>query len=159
MEFSRQEYWSGLPLPSPGYISIYPLLLDLLPIYVPAEHWVEFPLRYSRFSLVAQSCPTLCDPKDCSLSVSSIHGISQARILEWVAISFSKGSSRLRNPGIPHCRQILYLWATREAQILINYLFYTRSREQIHGCQGGEGWAEVGDSEGHIDITDTMCKM
>ena len=42
---------------------------------------------------VAQSCPTLCDPMDCSLPGSSIHGILQARILEWVAISFSRGSS------------------------------------------------------------------
>ena len=39
-----------------------------------------------------QSCPTLCDPMDCSLP-GSIHGIFQARILEWVAISFSRGSS------------------------------------------------------------------
>ena len=39
--------------------------------------------------LAAQSCPTLCDPMDCSLSGSSVHGILQARILEWVAISFS----------------------------------------------------------------------
>ena len=39
-------------------------------------------------SEVAQSCPTLCDPMDCSLPRSSIHGIFQARVLEWVAISF-----------------------------------------------------------------------
>ena len=39
---------------------------------------------------VAQSCPTLCDTMDCSLPGSSLHGILQARILEWVAISFSK---------------------------------------------------------------------
>ena len=39
------------------------------------------------------SCLTLCDPMDCSLPGSSVHGILQARILEWVAISFSKGSS------------------------------------------------------------------
>ena len=42
---------------------------------------------------VAQSCPTLCDPMDCSLPGSSIHGIFQARVLEWVAISFSRRSS------------------------------------------------------------------
>ena len=41
-------------------------------------------------SEVAQSCPTLCDPMDCSLSGSSVHGIFQARVLEWIAISFSK---------------------------------------------------------------------
>ena len=42
-------------------------------------------------SEVAQSCPTLCDPMDCSPPGSSIHGILQARILEWGAISFSRG--------------------------------------------------------------------
>ena len=44
-------------------------------------------------SEVTQSCPTLCDPVDCSPPGSSVHGILQARILEWVAISFSRGSS------------------------------------------------------------------
>ena len=48
-------------------------------------------------SEVAQSCPTLCNPKDCSLPGSSVHGIFQARVLEWVAISFSRD---LPNPGI-----------------------------------------------------------
>ena len=42
---------------------------------------------------VTQSCLTLCDPMDCSLPGSSVHGIFQARVLEWVAISFSRGSS------------------------------------------------------------------
>ena len=41
--------------------------------------------------LVTQLCLTLCDPMDCSLPGSSVHGLLQARILEWVAISFSKG--------------------------------------------------------------------
>ena len=45
---------------------------------------------------VAQSCPTLCDPTDCSLPGSSVHGIFQARILEWAAIFFFKRSSRPR---------------------------------------------------------------
>ena len=45
----------------------------------------------------AQSCPTLCDPVGCSPPGSSVHGISQARILEWVAIFFSRGSSRPRD--------------------------------------------------------------
>ena len=48
-------------------------------------------------SEVVQLCPTLCDPVDCSLSGFSVHGILQARILEWVTISFSRGSS---DPGI-----------------------------------------------------------
>ena len=48
-------------------------------------------------SEVAQSCLTLCDPVDCSPPGSSVHGILQARILEWVVISFSRGSSRPRD--------------------------------------------------------------
>ena len=47
-------------------------------------------------SEVAQSCPTLCDPIDCSLPGSSVHGIFQAIVLEWIAISFSRGSSQPR---------------------------------------------------------------
>ena len=46
---------------------------------------------------VAHLCPTVCDPMDCRLPGSSVHGILQARILEWVTISFSRGSSQ---PGI-----------------------------------------------------------
>ena len=48
-------------------------------------------------SEVAQLCPTLCDLVDCSPPGSSVHGILQARILKWVAISFFRGSSRLRD--------------------------------------------------------------
>ena len=60
-------------------------------------------------SEVAQSCLTLCDPMDCSPPGSSVHGILQARILEWVAISFSRGIFPIQgsNPGLPHCRQTL----------------------------------------------------
>ena len=46
---------------------------------------------------VAQLCPTLCSPMDCSPLGSSVHGILQARILEWIATSFSRGSSQPRN--------------------------------------------------------------
>ena len=59
--FTRQEHWSGLPLPSPMHES---------------EKWKE----------VAQSRPTLSDPMDCSPPGSSVHGIFQARVLEWGAI-------------------------------------------------------------------------
>ena len=47
--------------------------------------------------LVAQSCPALCDPTDCSPPGSTVHGILQAGILEWVAILFSRGSSQPRD--------------------------------------------------------------
>ena len=46
------------------------------------------------YSEVAQSCPTLCDPMDCSLPGSSVNGIFQAIVLEWIAISFSRGSAQ-----------------------------------------------------------------
>ena len=56
----------------------------------------------SRKVLVAQSCLTLCDPRDCSLTGSCVHGILQARILEWVAIPFFRRSSRHRTQGLNH---------------------------------------------------------
>ena len=59
--FSRQEHWSGLPFPPPMHESE---------------------------SEVAQSCPTLSDLMDCSLPGASVHGIFQARVLEWGAIAF-----------------------------------------------------------------------
>ena len=63
---------------------------------------------------VALSCPTLWDPTDRSLPGFSVYGISQARILEWTAISFSRASSRPRDGIQVSCtgRQILYHWAT-----------------------------------------------
>ena len=53
----------------------------------------DFGAQENKWSEVAQSCLTLCDPMDCSLPGSSVHGIFQAKVLEWVAISFSRGSS------------------------------------------------------------------
>ena len=62
MGFSRQEYWSGLPFPSPS-------------------------MKVESESEVAQLCPTLRDPMDCSPPGSSVHEILQARVLEWGAIA------------------------------------------------------------------------
>ena len=64
MRFPRQEHWSGLPFPSPMH-------------------------EMKSESEITQSCLTLCDPIDCSLPGSSVHGIFQARVLEWGAIAFS----------------------------------------------------------------------
>ena len=51
----------------------------------------------------------LCNPMDCNLPDSPVHGIFQARILEWTAIPFPRGSSQPRDQtSLPHCRQILY---------------------------------------------------
>ena len=68
-------------------------------------------------SEVAQSCWTLCDPMDCrSLPCSSVHGIFQARVLEWVAISFSRGSSWPRDRTQVSCivGRCFTIWATKE---------------------------------------------
>ena len=53
--------------------------------------------RKVRVKVLTQSLATLCDSMDCSLPGSSVHGILQARILEWVAIPFSRGSSQPRD--------------------------------------------------------------
>ena len=84
------------------------------------QHLVFSPafLAKVRVSEVCQSCPTLCDPMDCSLPGSSLHGILQARVLEWIAIChfLLRGSSQPRDqtrvsriPG-----RCFNFWATRE---------------------------------------------
>ena len=67
-------------------------------------------------SEVSQSCPTLCYPMDCSLLGSSVHGVFQARVLEWGAISFSRRSSRPRDwTQVSHIvGRCFVVWATRE---------------------------------------------
>ena len=70
--FSRQEHWSGLPFPSPMHESE-----------------------------VAQSCPTLSDPMDCGPPGSSIHGIFQARVLEWGAMTNLDGILKSRDITLP----------------------------------------------------------
>ena len=65
----------------------------------------------------AQLCPTLCDPINCNVSGSSVHGLFQARILEWVAISFYRVSSptqdQTRIPCLLHGRWIPYMLSHR----------------------------------------------
>ena len=75
MGFSRQEYWSGMPFPTSGDLPD-PGIQPMSPALAAAAK-------------SHQSCPTLCDPIDCSPPGSPIHGILQPRVLEWVAIAFS----------------------------------------------------------------------
>ena len=99
--FSRQEPWSVLPFPSP-----------------------------MRESEVAQSCLTLSDPMDCSLPGSSIHGIFQARVLEWVAIAFSEN-----NNATSALRQRIAQNASIEQ---------SRCIEVVQGAgAGGNGWTRM----------------
>ena len=69
------------------------------------------------------ACPTLCNLMDYSLPGFSVHGIFQARVLEWVAISFSRWSSRPRNQTQVSCtaRRCFTLWATREALLVAQF--------------------------------------
>ena len=80
------------------------------------------------FMSVAQLCLTLCDPIDCSPPGSSVHVILQARILEWVAMPFFRGSSWPRNWTRVSCTACRFFtfWATREAPVkeLITYIFF-----------------------------------
>ena len=128
------------------------------------------PLSLTLHAKLFQSCPTLCDPMDCSWPGSSVHGISQARTRKWVAISFSiyclqseshsvvsdslqrhglyspwnspgqntrVGSLSLLqgifptqelNPGLLHCRRILYLLSHKGSPSILEWVAYLFSR-------------------------------
>ena len=95
--FSRQEYWGCHALLQGIFLTqgLNPHLLRLL-------YWQTLPLVPSgkpsvQFSSVAQTCPTLCDPMGYRPPGSSVLGILQARILEWVAMPSSRGSSQPRD--------------------------------------------------------------
>ena len=92
------------------------LHLHLQILLVLALSYCKILCLYSLYSLITQSCLTLCNPMDYRLSGSSFHGILQARILEWVAISFSRGSSqpRDRTPVSRIAGRRFTMWATRE---------------------------------------------
>ena len=76
----------------------------------PAESLQFFFLYLESESEVAQSCPTLCDPMDCSLPASFLHGILQARVLEWVAISYASiiKQSKKKPPPPQNGNKIIY---------------------------------------------------
>ena len=84
--------------------------------------------------LKTQSCPTLCDPMDCSPPGFSVHGILQARILEWVAMSSSRGSSWSRDQTQASCIAggFFTVWATGEVLFLYRlahffFFFFART--------------------------------
>ena len=83
------------------------------------------------FILVAQSCPTLCNPMDCSLPGSSVHGILQARILEWVAMP-PHPPGDLPNLGIeprsPTLQAVLYCLSHQGSPRILEWVAYPFSR-------------------------------
>ena len=101
MGLPRQKYWSGLPCSPPAYLP------DLwIKPTTPVSHalWADSlllvrgdPNLLYIHAKSLQLCGTLCDPMDCSPPGSSVHRILQARILEWVALPFSRGSSLPRD--------------------------------------------------------------
>ena len=136
-------------------------------------------------SEIAHSCLTLCNPMDCSLPGSSLHGILQARVLEWVAISFSRGSSWSRDRTWVSCipGRRFNLWATREARMCVcmcvNWLQscptlhdpmgYSLPGSSVHGifqtrilewvampCSRGSSWSR---DRTHVSYVSCICKQ
>ena len=127
MWFSRQEYCNGLLFPSPGDLTTQGSNSYLL-------HWQMDSLPLSQkqgsdnsygSSESVQLCPTLCDYMDYSPPGSSVHGIFQARMLEWVAISFSDNYRKEMPPN----------WESRTRPFTHNMHF------EIALAQGESSWA------------------
>ena len=97
------------------------IFTDYTPFKVIMKHWLYSlcctVFSYSLKVLVVPSCLTLCNSMDCSLPGSPVLGILQARILEWVAISFSRGSSQPRDQTRISCiaGRSFIIWVTKEA--------------------------------------------
>ena len=136
-----------------------------------AVGWAETYLYFFKVnkseSEIAQLCPTLRDLMDCSLPVSSVYGIFQARILEWVAISFSRGSSWPRDQTrVSHIAgRCFTLWATREATVR-RKLSLTWSVQWTSLCYSGmyliwllaNHTAYLSHEEGHRSSTAVSCQ-
>ena len=84
--------------------------------------------------LVVQLCPTLCDSMDCSLSGSSVHGIVQARILEWVAIPFSRGCSQPRDQTWVSCIAGRFFTIYTQTHTYIYILFWILFHYESESC-------------------------
>ena len=87
----------------------------------------------NQYCSVAQSRLSLCNPMDCSLPGSSIHGILQARILEWVAISYSRGSSQPRDQTrISYIASRFFpVWATRKTHVRLGSEMEVKSLSHV----------------------------
>ena len=103
----------------------------------PAQSWKNGNDCWSHenIALVSQSCPVFFDRMDYSPPSSSVHEILQARILEWVAIPFSRGSSRARDwtQVSRIAGRFFTVWATREAQNIISYMINLKEIQIIVG--------------------------
>ena len=102
---------------SPEQYICYSSSLHWYAVIIQSPQFIYLVLYSLCFCLVAKLCPTLCNPVDCNPPDSSVHGISQARTLEWVAMPFSRASSQPRDQTQVSCiaGRFLTTWATREA--------------------------------------------
>ena len=98
--FSRQEHWSGLPFPSPmreSEVTQQCLTLQRPHRLQPTRLLLSIKMHKCESEIVSYSIVSDCNPMNYSLPGSSVHGILHSRILEWVPISFSRGSSQPRD--------------------------------------------------------------
>ena len=106
-------------------------------------HFLLQCMKVKSESEVAQSGPTLSDPMDCSLPGSSVHGIFQARVLEWGAIAFSKAYDKFKPGKRSKLRaKALCSWTTSEVHSSSHIQVLTRPdprSDEIWGIQGGMG--------------------
>ena len=116
------------PTPDPSWCSCTEILISLLRSHSDIIMRAILPIVESG---VAQSCLTVCDPMDCSLPGYSVHGIFQAIVLEWIAISFSRGSSWPRDrTQVSHIVDRPFtVWATREVHSSYNSHFTEQETE------------------------------
>ena len=111
-------------------------IINLTFCELPHQQFIFINIHVCMCVLVAQSCLILCDPVDCSLPGSSVHGILQARILEWVAIPFSRGSSWSRDQTWVSCfasRFFTVAWATSDRHKCV-YVFICIYTQRIFNC-------------------------
>ena len=131
MGFSSQEYCSGLLFPSPGYL---PDPGILMPPALAGEFFTTSATQEAQYyiynycavlCLVAQSCLSLCNPMDLALQAPLSMGILQARILEWVAVPSSRGSSQPKNLTQVSCiaGEFFTIWATNSPDFLGHPLY------------------------------------
>ena len=143
--------WSFLFLPP----SIYPLLhfLNLVKCTTHGSNWgsiLHFSLYQWKVNVeVTQSCPTLCAPLD-----HTVHGILQARVLEWVAFPFSKGNSQPRDwTQVSHIAGDFFTsWATREAHV------QAEDNHKLDICsEYGKMWTEESADTYRAQLDGTSC--
>ena len=125
---SRSWWWTGRP----GVLRF----IGVSKRQTQLSNWTELNTNVK----VAQSCQTLCKPMD-----YTVPGILQARILEWVAFPFSRGSSQPRdwteglNPGLAHCRWILYQLSHKGSPRILEWIAYPFSS----GSSPPRNWTRV----------------